>query len=87
MDDYYGSISSKLLQLVRLNRTIPLYNGMDKFGNPTANWELDALIESIQKFYHEINFDNTVSGCLRHSENVILVNKCSIFSKAEYSRV
>ena len=77
MDDHYGSISSKLLQLVRLNRTVPLYNGMDKFGNPTANWELDALIESIQKFYHEMNYYNIVSGWLRHSENVMLMNNCS----------
>ena len=67
MDDYYGSISSKLLQMVRLNYTVPLYNGMDKFGNTMAHWALDAVIESIQKFYHEINFDNTFSGWLRHS--------------------
>ena len=31
-----------------------------------ANWALDAAIESIQKFYHEMNYDNTVSGWLRH---------------------
>ena len=87
MDEHYGSISSKLIQLILLNRNVSLYNGMENFGNPMSNWALDAVTESIQKFYHEINFDNTVSGCLRHSENVILVNKCSIFSKAEYSRV
>ena len=78
-----GSISSKLLQLVRFNFTVPLYNGMEKFGNPMANWALDAVIESIQKFYHEMNFDNTVSGWLRHLANVMLMNKCSRFSKAE----
>ena len=50
---------------------------MEHFGNPMANWALDAVIESIQKFYHEMNFYNTVSGWLRHSENFMLMNKCS----------
>ena len=40
--------------------TFPLYNGMGNFVNPMATWALDAGIESIQKFYHEMNFDNTV---------------------------
>ena len=60
---------------------------MEKFGNPMANWALDAVIESIQKFYNEMNFDNTVSGWLRHSEKFMLMNKCSRFAKTEYSRV
>ena len=87
IDEHYGFISSKLLQFVRLNRTVPLYNGMDKFGNPMANWALDAVIEYIQNFYHEINFDNTISGWLRHSSNVILMKKCSRIAKAEYGRI
>ena len=52
-----------------------------------ANWALDAVIESIQKFYNEMNFDNNVSGQLRHLENVMLMNKCSRFAKTEYIRV
>ena len=55
---------------------------MEKFGNPMANWALDSVIESIQKFYHEMNFDNTVSGWLSHSKNVMLMNNCSRFAKA-----
>ena len=60
---------------------------MDKFGNPMDNWAISDVIESIQKFYHEMNFDNTVSGWLRHSANVMLMKKCSQFAKAECSRV
>ena len=60
---------------------------MEKFGNPMANWVLNTVIESIQKFYHEMNFDNTVSGWLRHSANVMLMNKCIRFEKSECSCV
>ena len=60
---------------------------MYRFCNPMANWALDAMIESIQKFYHKMNFDNIVSGWLRHSKNVMLMNKCRKSAKAEYSRV
>ena len=56
MDEHYGSISSKLLHLVQFNITFPLNIGMEKFKNPMTNWELNAVIESIQKFYHEMNF-------------------------------
>ena len=77
MDEHFGSISSKILKIVWLNCTVPLYNGMDKFFNPMANWALDAVTEFIQNFYHEMDFDNNVSGWLRHLENFMLMNKCS----------
>ena len=85
MDNHYGVISSELLHYLRCNRTVPLYEGNDKFGNEMAHWALDAIIENIQKFYHQMNFKNDIGGWFRHSSNVMLINRCNRFVRSEYS--
>ena len=78
MEDLYARIPYKLLHLCRINRTVPLYSGMDSQGNPMANWALDSLIETIQKYYHKINFNNGKSnGWLKHSLHVMVMSKAS----------
>ena len=37
IDELYDQIPSRMLHLVRMNRTSPLYAGVDKDGNPMAN--------------------------------------------------
>jgi hypothetical protein len=46
MEEQYGMIPFDILQLCRVNRTIPLYSGVDKRTNePMTNWALDGVIE------------------------------------------
>ena len=56
MEELYGSIDYQLLHLTRINRTLPLYTGVDKDGHPMANWPVDGWIELVQFFYHNIHF-------------------------------
>eukprot|EP00957_Ditylum_brightwellii_P006149 465170-Ditylum_brightwellii.AAC.1 len=72
MDRFYSNIDSRMLHLLRVNRTVPLYSGKDQQGKRMANWSLDGIIEMIQKYYHSMNFDNSKEGWMRHSENVTL---------------
>jgi hypothetical protein len=86
MEHLYCDLSPKLLHLVRINRTQPLYDGCDKSGNPMANWSLDGIIELIQKFYHQMKFQNTDIGWLNNSPHVMLMNKAQRFAGDEYQR-
>ena len=88
MEPLYASIEYKLLHLVRVNCTAPLYEGNDTEGRPMANWAIDGLIELIQKFYHKMNFRNdNLDGWMQHSPHLQLNNKSIRFAQAEYTRV
>jgi hypothetical protein len=87
MEEMYGKLDYKLLHLTRINRTIPLYTGVDTDGRPMANWAIDALIELVQKYYHKMNFRNdNLEGWMQHSPNVQLNNKSIRLAKTEYHR-
>eukprot|EP00957_Ditylum_brightwellii_P015907 1198096-Ditylum_brightwellii.AAC.2 len=51
-----------------------------------ANWALNGIIKMIQKYYHAMNFDNTIKGWMQHSENVTLVRKYTWFVQTEYNK-
>ena len=88
MDTFYTRLSWKLLHLVRINRTVPLYSGKDVNGRNMANWPLDGLIELIQKFYHKMNFKNdSLEGWMQHSAHLQLNNKSIRLAMTEYNRV
>ena len=88
MDDLYGRIPYRYLQLVRINRTAPLYSGCDHQGDPMANWAMDSLIETVQKYYHKMNFHTGKSnGWFKHSAHVMLMSKASRIVVEEYSKV
>jgi hypothetical protein len=87
IEDFYSKLSSKLLHLVRINRTTPLYSGNDKQGMPMANWALDAVIELQQKYYHKMQQGSNVTGWLKNSPHIMLMNKCKRFTQQEYSKV
>ena len=76
MDTLYTSLSSKLLQIVRVNRTMPLYDGKDNHGNPMANWAQDAILENLQSMFHQIPFEQ--------SQHVLTMEKSKKFCKHEY---
>ena len=86
MDTLYGKISNRNLQLVRVNRTIPLYNGVDRQGLPMASWALDGIVELVQKYYHQMNF-RSEAGWASHSANLMLTNKGRRFAQLEYTRL
>jgi hypothetical protein len=72
MDQLYHNVSGKELHMIRVNRTTPLHKGVDRNGAPMANWPLDGVIELMQKFYHEMAFENNDIGWLRHSSHIML---------------
>ena len=49
MDSLHSKIIIKQLQMVRINRTVPLCYGTDQQGAPMSNGALDVAIELIQK--------------------------------------
>ena len=86
MEDLYNRIPYKYLHLVRINHTVPLYAGFDSQGKPMGNWALDSLIETVQKYYHKMNFHTGKSnGWMKHSSHVMLMSKASRIVIEEYS--
>jgi hypothetical protein len=83
----YSEVPFHVLQVTRINRTVPLHDGCDKKGNPMASWALDAIIELLQRYYHKMNFDNTLEQWKLHSGNFALTAKSIKFVKVEYSRL
>ena len=71
---------------MRLNRTVPLYDGADKYGNPMAFWAHDAIIELLQKYFHEHNKENTIESWIKNSPHLMFMNKAKRFAQSEYSR-
>ena len=79
IDTFYGELSksSDLLHVIRVNRTMPLYEGKDKYNNPMSNWAQDAILENLQKLFHSIPFEQ--------SQHVLTMEKAKRFCKKEYS--
>ena len=86
IEQFYGKIGNKLLQLVRTNRTVPLYRGKDTTGRSMSDHAIDAVIELNQKYYNQMNFKNDLDGWRRHSPHIQMTNKCRRFVQNEYSR-
>ena len=86
IDTFYKKIGPQRLQLVRINRTVPLYGGYDKQGVPMANWSLDGIIELIQKYYHQMKF-TTEKGWSTHLPHLMLTNKATRYAQIEYNRL
>ena len=86
--DLYDKIPYKYLHLARINRTVPLYDGLSKQGEPMANWALDSFIETVQKYYHKMSF-HTGKGneWLKHSSHVMVMSKASRTVVEVYSRL
>ena len=88
MEDLYEQISYKYLHLTRINWTVPLYSGVDKQGDPMANWAMDGIFETVQKYYHKMNFNTGKANTwLKHSSHVMVMSKASHIVMEEYSRL
>lgn len=79
IETFYGALSksSDLLHVIRVNRTMPLYEGKDKYNNPMSNWAQDAILENLQKLFHSIPFEQ--------SQHVLTMEKSKRFCKKEYT--
>ena len=86
IENFYHKIRPCRLQLVRINRTAPLYVGDDKQGIPMVNWSLNGIIELIQKYYHQLKFSSD-KGWTTHLPHVMLTNKALRFAQTEYNRL
>ena len=75
-----------ILHLVRLNHKVPLYDGVNEADNPMAFWAHDAIIEVLQKYFHEHNKENTIESWIRNSPHLMFMNKAKRFSQSEYGR-
>jgi hypothetical protein len=87
VEQIYDKLPYEVLHLMCVNRLHPLYPGQDKHGNPMACWALDAIIELMQRYYHKMDFQNTVEGWRIHSGNIALITKSIQFSSNEYSKI
>ena len=65
-----------------------LYNGFNTDVSPMANWDIDRLIELVQKFYHKVNFrNNDLEDWMQHSPHLQFNNKSIRLAKTEYNRI
>ena len=88
MEDLYEQILYKYLHLTRINQTILLYSGVDKQGDCMANWAMDGLLETVQKYYHKMNFNTgKANAWLKHFSHVMVMSKASCIVMEEYSRL
>ena len=86
MESFYKRIPSKILHLVRVNRTCPLYAGVDKQGDPMAFWAHDAIIELLQKYFHQHNKENTIESWIQNSPHLMFMNKAKRMVQTEFGR-
>ena len=86
MENFYTKLPPHILHLVRLNRTVPLYDGVDQAGNLMAFWAHDAIIELLQKYFHEHNKEKTIESWIKNSPHLMFMNKAKRFSQSEYGR-
>jgi hypothetical protein len=80
IDQLYNSIPFKILQLTRANRTVPLYKGKNSRGIPMAEWAMDAVIESLMRYYKMMKFQNTSEAWTKHSGNLLFMAKSLLHS-------
>ena len=71
IDQFYRDLPYHLLHLVRINRTVPLHDGVDSGDVPMANHALDDIIEILQKYYHKFSFESS----LHNSPNLMMFEK------------
>lgn len=77
MEDLYDKIPYRILHLVQINQTVLFYEVFDQQGELMANWTMDSLIKTIQKFYHK--------SYVKHSAHKMTMNKASQIIQEEYS--
>ena len=71
IEQFYHDIPFDILHMTRSNQTVPLYDGVNKTGEPMANWALDAIIELLQKYYHGMQLPNEILSWRKHSGNAV----------------
>jgi hypothetical protein len=86
IEEWYGKIPYFLLQLIRDNRTVKLYDGRQNNGKETAERPIDEIMELKNAAYSSMKFPPSAASWETHSQNVSLVKQSSIFVETEYKR-
>ena len=86
MEGFYKRIPSKILHLVQVNRTCPLYAGVDKQGDLMAFWAHYAIIELLQKYFHQHNKQNTIDSWIQNLPHLMFMNKAKQMVQTEFGR-
>ena len=85
IDEYYHRIPYPILQHIRENRFQRLHQGSDRKNIKSSHWEIDALMELINKDVKQLDFPNTLQGWQLHSQNLMLSLRSRILVTNEYS--
>ena len=56
VDEFYGPVDYKLLNLTQINFTVQIYTSVDIYSRPMANCPIGGFIELVQNCYHKMNF-------------------------------
>lgn len=86
VEQFYGRVPFPLLQVIRDNRAVPIYDRTDKDGTPMANWSQDGIIEDFQVRYKAMSFINTPEEWEKNSVNMPLVSQCRTQVDNEYTK-
>jgi hypothetical protein len=71
VEEWYGNIPYwMLLQLIRDNITVKLYDGRQRDGMETAERPLEEFIELKNAAYSSMDFPPSAAAWVRHSQNV-----------------
>ena len=87
IESLYATIEPKILHLVRLNRTFPLYTGRNANGNIMAHKAIDDHVEGQQPGYATLgtNPENASEFC-EASVHVTFYKKAAQFANIQYYR-
>jgi hypothetical protein len=86
VEEWYGNIPYWMLQLIRDNRTVKLYDGRRRDGMETAERPLDEFSELQNALYSSMDFPPSTAAWVTHSQNVSLIKQSSVFVETEYKR-
>jgi hypothetical protein len=86
VEEWYGNILYWMLQLIRDNRTVKLYDGRRRDGMETAERPLDEFSELQNALYSSMDFPPSTAAWVTHSQNVSLIKQSSVFVETEYKR-
>ena len=85
IDEYYGRVPYYVLQWIRENRFQQLYKGKIRKVNDTLHWEIDRLMELMNKDMKELYFLNTIEVWLLHNQNIMMCLRSRVFVMNKYS--
>ena len=63
-----------------------MYSGVDKHKDPMVFWAHDAIIELLQKYFHQHNKENTIESWIHNLPHLMFMNKAKRMVQTEFGR-